>query len=124
MAAVANVLGLVFRFETDLDLQEPVIDANGPVADRIEPKGSVQMNFRNVATTVVAALSLIAMPTMASAQTVSASKLSVASSARSSAKVDSENLAGGSLIIAVLAAAAVIAGIYIAADSDDEPDSP
>ena len=79
------------------------------------------MSFRKAATAVVAAVSMIALPSMAVAQT-SASKLSVAS-ARAGAEVEGEKLAGGSLIIAILAAAAVIAGIYVAADSDDEPES-
>jgi hypothetical protein len=51
----------------------------------------------------------------------------VSSVARTSATVESENdLEGGSgIIIAILAAAAVIAGIVIAADgSDDTPTSP
>ncbi|NNM75628.1 hypothetical protein HJG53_01735 [Sphingomonas sp. ID1715] len=65
---------------------------------------------------------MIALPSMAAAQTASASKLSVAS-ARTGANVEGEKLAGGSLIIAVLAAAAVVAGIIVAADSDDDPAS-
>ncbi len=80
------------------------------------------MSFRNAATAVVAALTLVAMPSASIAQTASASKLSV-TSARDGASVEGEQLAGGSLIIALLAAAAVIAGILVAADSDDDPDS-
>ncbi len=79
------------------------------------------MSFRKAATAAVAAVSMIALPSMAVAQT-SASKLSVAS-ARTGANVEGEKLAGGSLIIALLAAAAVVAGIIVAADSDDGPDS-
>lgn len=79
------------------------------------------MKFRNAATTLVAAVSMIALPSMAVAQT-SASKLSV-SSARAGSNVEGEKLAGGSLIIALLAAAAVVAGIVVAADSDDSPAS-
>lgn len=80
------------------------------------------MSFRKAATAVVAAVSMIALPSMAVAQTA-ASKLSVAS-ARTGATVEGEKLAGGSLIIALLAAAAVVAGVIVAADSDDEPNSP
>ena len=81
------------------------------------------MNVVKGLTAAVAALSMAFLPSMAVAQTASASKLSVAAS-RASAGVDGENLSGGSLIIAVLAAAAVIAGIIVAADSDDSPNSP
>ena len=94
------------------------------VADRMNEIGSVQMSFRKAATTVLAAASMIALPTAAMAQTASASKLSVAAAGRTGAKVEGNELAGGSLIIAVLAAAAVVAGIIIAADSDDSPNSP
>jgi hypothetical protein len=72
------------------------------------------MSFRKAATAVVAAVSMIALPSMAVAQTASA---------RADATVEGENLAGGSLIIALLAAAAVVAGVIVAADSDDEPES-
>jgi hypothetical protein len=81
------------------------------------------MNFRKAAASVVVAVSMMALPSMAVAQTASASKLSVVSATRSGADAESEKLAGGSLIIAVLAAAAVVAGIVVAADSDDEPTS-
>lgn len=94
------------------------------VADRMNKKGVSKMGFRKAATTVLAAASMMALPTAAMAQTASASKLSVAGAARTSANVEGNELAGGSLIIAVLAAAAVIAGIVIAADSDDSPNSP
>ena len=80
------------------------------------------MSFRNAATAIVAALTVVATPSMAVAQTASASKLSVAS-ARAGAPVEGEKLVGGSLIIALLAAAAVVAGVIVAADSDDEPQS-
>ena len=69
----------------------------------------------------LAAVSMVAMPTVAIAQSAAASKLSVASSVRASADEGDENLAGGGLVIAALAAAAVIAGIVIASDGDDDP---
>lgn len=83
------------------------------------------MTFRKAAMAAVAAASLVAVPTMAAAQ--SAAKLSVRSApavsgARVGAETDSESkLAGGSVIIAILAAAAIIAGIVIAVDGDDDP---
>ena len=76
--------------------------------------------------TAAAAVSLAATPALAQA-TSSASKLSVASVQRAGGtQADESQLAGGSgIIIAILAAAAVIAGIIIAADSDgDDPTSP
>jgi hypothetical protein len=79
-------------------------------------KGVVQMSVSKIATAAVMALSLVAAPTVAAAAPA-ASKLSVAS-ARTSAPVAKGNKAvGGGLIIALLAGAAVIAGIIIAADS-------
>lgn len=72
----------------------------------------------------IAATSLVASPVLAqAAQPVS----SVSQAARADASATSESdLEGGSgILIAILAAAAVIAGIIIAADgSEDEPTSP
>lgn len=70
---------------------------------------------------VFAAVSMVAMPTMAIAQPAAASKLSVASSVRASADEGEEKLAGGGLVIAALAVAAIVAGIVIATDGDDDP---
>lgn len=78
------------------------------------------MSFWKAAMTTMAAASLVAVPTIASAQ-ASAAKLSVSNATRASAEDGEEKLAGGSVIIAVLAAAAIIAGIIIAADGDDDP---
>jgi hypothetical protein len=103
-----------------LGLKRIRINAKGAMRTIEARKGSVLMSFHKAATAVVAAVSMIALPSMAAAQ--SASKLSVAS-ARTGADIEGEKLAGGSLIIAVLAAAAVVAGIIVAADSDDEPES-
>ena len=73
------------------------------------------MRMSKIATSAVMALSLVAVPTLASAAPV-ASKSVV--SARVGAPVAKGNkAAGGGLIIALLAGAAVIAGIIIAADS-------
>lgn len=81
------------------------------------------MSVSKFATSAVMALSLVAVPTLASAAPAAA-KLSVtapagAVAARSGAQtVDGKKGVGGSgLIIGLVAAAAVIAGIIIAANS-------
>ncbi len=83
------------------------------------------MRITKLATTTLAALSLVAVPTIVSAAPA-ASKLSVTApaNARIGATTKRANKAiGGGIIIAVLAAAAVIAGIVIASDSNDSPTS-
>ncbi len=88
------------------------------------------MNIGKTAMAVVAAASLVVVPTIAqaaSANQSAASRLSVASApvARSGAKIVRKNeLKGGSIIIALLAAAAVIGAIVIAADGSNGPTSP
>ena len=78
------------------------------------------MRVSKIVTTAVAAMSLVAVPTIAAA--APAAKLSVAS--RQGAAVTKSNKAIGSgIIIAVLAAAAVVAGIVIAADDNNSPTS-
>ena len=86
------------------------------------------MGFRKAAMSVITAASILAVPSMAVAQTASAAKLSV-SAASSKGRVgasskDKNDLGGGGIVIAIIAAAAVVAGIVIAADGDDSPDSP
>ena len=79
------------------------------------------MRFGKIGMAAAAAASLVSAPVLAQASQP------VSSVARTSATVESENdLEGGSgIIIAILAAAAVIAGIVIAADgSEDTPTSP
>lgn len=86
------------------------------------------MKITKIATSAALALSLVVVPTIASAAP-SASKLSLAAPvgdavARTGAPVRRTAKGGGSsIIIAVLAAAAVIAGIVIAADGNDNPAS-
>jgi hypothetical protein len=81
------------------------------------------MSVSKFATSAVMALSLVAVPTLASASPA-ASRLSImaptsAVSARTGAHgVRGKKIVGGGVIIAVLAAAAVIGGIVIAADSN------
>ena len=75
--------------------------------------------------TGAAALSLVAMPMVA--QAADASKLSLSSQVRSGTVAKGERQEEGSgsgWIVAGLAAAAVVAGIVIIADGDDDPDSP
>ncbi len=79
------------------------------------------MRFGKLGMAAVAAASLVSAPVMAQAVE------SVSQPVRASAEASSENdLEGGSgIILAILAAAAVIAGIIIAADgSEDTPTSP
>ncbi|MFD1610946.1 hypothetical protein ACFSCW_03935 [Sphingomonas tabacisoli] len=66
-------------------------------------------------------MSLVSAPALAQS---SASKLSVASAARTSASAKGENLFGGGALVGVLVFAAVVAAIYFVADSSDEPNSP
>ena len=75
------------------------------------------MSVSKIVTSAVMALSLVAVPTLASAAPA-ASKLSVAS-ARTSAPVAKSNkgTGGSGLIVGLLAGVAVIVGIIIAADS-------
>ena len=81
------------------------------------------MSVSKFATSAIMALSLVAVPTLASAAPV-ASKLSImtptsAVSGRASAHTaGGKRIVGGGVIIAILAAAAVIGGIIIAADSN------
>ncbi|MEO9469487.1 hypothetical protein [Parasphingorhabdus sp.] len=80
------------------------------------------MRFGKLGMAAVAAASLVSAPVLAQAVQPVSSQVE-----RTSAlAADESNLEGGSgIIIAVLAAAAVIAGIIIAADgSDDTPTSP
>ncbi|USU07044.1 hypothetical protein NF699_09505 [Sphingomonadaceae bacterium OTU29LAMAA1] len=71
----------------------------------------------------VAATALVAAP-VAAAPANSAASLSVAKSVRTGSTSAKKNeLAGGGIIIAILAAVAVGAGIWAVADSDDKADS-
>ncbi|WP_339693462.1 hypothetical protein [uncultured Parasphingorhabdus sp.] len=79
------------------------------------------MRFGKIGMAAVAAASLVSTPVLAQAVQP------VSSVARTGATVEkANNVEGGSgIIIAILAAAAVIAGIIIAADgSEDAPTSP
>ena len=70
--------------------------------------------------TAMTALSLVAAPTIAAAAPVATPLTQPASES-----VEGDNaLAGGGFLIAALAVVAVGLGIYAAADSDDEPNSP
>ena len=83
------------------------------------------MRFGKISLAVIAAASLVSAPVVA--QTAPAAKSATAQVERAGANLQDENkLEGGSgIIIAVLAAAAIIAGIVIAADNEeDTPTSP
>jgi hypothetical protein len=82
------------------------------------------MSFGKVSMAAVVALSMTSAPVLAQTATP-ASKLSVASSqARAGAALDNESELGGGFIIPLLALAAIIAGILVVLDDDDEPNSP
>lgn len=74
------------------------------------------MSVSKIVTSAVMALSLVAVPTLASAAPA-ASKLSIASARTSAPAAKGKKAVGSGLIIALLAGAAVIGGIVIAADS-------
>jgi hypothetical protein len=90
------------------------------------------MSLRKSVMAAAVAVSMVAMPTVVqAAQANAASKLSVRAAPAvqknvraGAAKRDANNLGGGSVIIAILAAVAVVAGIVIAADGSDAPTSP
>jgi hypothetical protein len=90
------------------------------------------MSLRKSVMAAAVAVSMVAMPTVVhAAQANAASKLSVRSAPAVQKNVrdgarqgEASNIGGGSVIIAILAAVAVIAGIVIAADGSDGPTSP
>jgi hypothetical protein len=75
------------------------------------------MSIRKAAVATMVAFSMVAMPTVVQAAQANQTAVSKLSVARSGAVTKKQNeLAGGSLILVVLAVAAVIAGIVIASD--------
>ena len=78
--------------------------------------------FKRGLMAAVAAAGRVATPVLAQS---SASKLSVAHSARANASAKGENLFGASgALVGVLVFAAVVAAIYFIAEGNDEPNSP
>jgi len=71
--------------------------------------------------TAIAALSLVAAPTMAAAQPIATPLTQPASE---NVAGDNAFAGGGGFIILILAVVAVGLGIYAAADADDQPNSP
>jgi len=70
--------------------------------------------------TAMAALSLVAAPSIAAAAPVATPLTQPATEL-----IDGDNaLAGGGFIIAAFAVVAIGLGVYVAADSDDSPNSP
>lgn len=84
------------------------------------------MSIRKAAMAALVATSMVAVPTVAAAQTNPAAKLSVASVQRAGAPVAAgkSNVKGGSLIIGVLVAAAVVAAVVIAGGGSNKATSP
>lgn len=73
--------------------------------------------------TALAATALVTAPVVA-APANPATSLSVPKSVRAgSISAKKEKLAGGGIIVAILAIVAIGAGVYVAADSDDDADS-
>jgi hypothetical protein len=99
--------------------------------DSIQPKHrELYMSLRKSVLAAAAVVSLVAVPTVAAAQTAAASKLSVRAApatqkaVRSTAARGERSEMGGSIVIALLAAAAAIAAIVVAADGSNAPSSP
>jgi uncharacterized membrane protein HdeD (DUF308 family) len=88
-------------------------------------KGEAVVILRG-ALSAVTALALVVTPTAAAAAPASAAARTTASVvAPAEETVDGENaLRGGGIFVALLAAIAVILGIIIAINEDDEPNSP
>jgi hypothetical protein len=69
--------------------------------------------------TAVAACSLAVSPALAS----SASKLSLSNAPRAATQVEESNEQAGGFIVPLLAVAAIVLGVVVAVDGDNEPDS-
>lgn len=86
------------------------------------------MAFGKTLTSIGMGLALLSQAGIASAQTTSASRLSVANAipadARVGASVRGNHLHGTALIVAGLAAAVAIAAIIVATDNNDNSTSP
>lgn len=80
------------------------------------------MRVLKVAISSLALATLSVAPAMAAQERASAQTHAV--DVRNGENVEDANRLGGGLIVGILAAAAVIAGIIIIADGDDEPTSP
>ena len=76
------------------------------------------MSFLKLSVAAAVALSTMSAPLLAANP---ASSLSVA---RTSASLENESELGGGILIPLLALAAVITGIVVVVDDEDEPDSP
>lgn len=81
------------------------------------------MSFRKASVAALVALSMTSAPALAAAD--SASRLSVAASqTRAGATIENENELGGGFIIPLLALAAIVAGILVVLDNDEDVVSP
>jgi len=80
------------------------------------------MNFGKTATAVAVALSVTSAPVLAQTD---ASRLSVAAAERAGAPAQEANEMGGGFLIPLLALGAIILGILVLLDDDDDsPESP
>ena len=92
------------------------------------------MRFTRAISAATAALVLSASPAFASAPvrpsavapvTASGVQSGLTAGVRAGARTEAKSdLAGGGFIIAILAVAAIVVGVVIVADGDDEPNSP
>ena len=76
------------------------------------------MRFAKI-TTAVAACALAVSPALAS----SASKLSLSGAPRAATTVGESNEQAGGFLIPLVAVAAIVLGVVVAVDGDNEPDS-
>jgi hypothetical protein len=93
--------------------------------DDLTSKGGFVMTSVKKMLAVATAFAMVSSPVVASAATA-ASKLSVVQTtkARAGTKTTKANELGGSIALALLAAAAVIAGIVVAADGGNKAKTP
>jgi hypothetical protein len=80
------------------------------------------MSVGKLALKAVVAASVAVVPAVAHASAASA--LSLSSTSRAGAAQQNESELGGGFIIPLLALAAIVAGILVVIDNDDEPVSP
>lgn len=76
------------------------------------------MSFRKASVAAMIAVAMTSAPVLA--QTNPAGALSVSSQARAGATVEGENQLGGGFLVPLLALGAIILGIVVALDDDDD----
>lgn len=78
------------------------------------------MSLRKASVAAIAALALTGTPVLAAASSTSLPSAQT----RAGASVEEGSELGGGFIIPLLALAAIVAGILVVIDNDDEPESP